>query len=91
MCDVCVHVCLCVSVYFGVCVHIYIYIYIYIYIFYMLPEARAIFLDRFTMCSSCKQEFVDCPIVDEERNGLNGLAHLRGIVTFSLSRLSIVM
>ncbi len=82
----------CTRVYGGVRVRVLcVYIYIYIYIFYMLPEARAIFLNRFTMCSSCKQEFVDCPIVNEERNGLNGLAHLRGIVTCSLSRLSIVM
>jgi hypothetical protein len=49
-------------------------------------EARAIFLNLFTVCSSCKWKFVVCPFVDEETdgiypfanglNGLNGLAHL---------------
>ncbi len=46
-------------------------------------EAQAIFLNPFTVCSLCKQNFVVCPFVDEETkssypfaNGLNGLAHL---------------
>jgi hypothetical protein len=48
-----------------------IFIYIYIYI-YMLgkTEALAIFLNPFTFCLPCK-----CPFVDEETNGLNGIAH----------------
>ncbi len=43
----------------------------------------AIFLNSFTVCSSCKGKFVVCPFVDEEINriylfakGLNGLAYL---------------
>jgi hypothetical protein len=49
-------------------------------------EAKAIFLDPFTLCSECKWKFVVCPLVDEETNGsypfanglnvLNGFAHL---------------
>jgi hypothetical protein len=49
-------------------------------------EALAIFPNPFTVCSSCKREFVVCPFVDKETNrsylfanglnGLNGLAHL---------------
>jgi hypothetical protein len=52
-------------------------------------EAQAIFLNPFTVCTSCKWKFVVCPFVDEETirsypfanklkrlNGLNGLAHL---------------
>jgi hypothetical protein len=51
-------------------------------------KAQAIFLNPFTVCSSCKRKFVVCPFVDEETNGSfpfadglngprNGLAHLR--------------
>ncbi len=32
-------------------------------------EAQAIFLNPFTICSSCKQKFVVCPFVDEDTNG----------------------
>jgi hypothetical protein len=46
-------------------------------------EAHAIFLNTFTVCSSCKWKFVICSFVDEETNGsypfangLIGLAHL---------------
>ncbi len=46
-------------------------------------EIQAIFLNPFTVGSSCKRKFVVCPFVDEEpngtylfANGLNGLAHL---------------
>ncbi len=46
-------------------------------------EAKAIFLDPFTACSSSKWKFVVCPFVVEDTNrsypfanGLNGLAHL---------------
>ncbi len=46
-------------------------------------EAQAIFLNPFTVCSSCKQKFVVCPFADEETdgsypfaNGPNGVAHL---------------
>jgi hypothetical protein len=45
-------------------------------------EAEAIFLNPFTVSSSCEQQFVVCPFVDEETsgsypfvNGLDGLAH----------------
>jgi hypothetical protein len=76
------------------CIYIYIFtIYIYIYINIYLcfhykrkSEAQAIFLNLFTVCSSCKRKFVVCPFVYEETNGsypfasglngLNGLAHL---------------
>jgi hypothetical protein len=45
---------------------------------------NAIFLNPFTVCSSCKVKFVACLFVDKEtngsypfkKNGLNGLAHL---------------
>ncbi len=46
-------------------------------------EAQLIFLNKFSICSSCKQKFVVCPFVHKETNGhypfanrLNGLAHL---------------
>jgi hypothetical protein len=46
-------------------------------------EALPVFLNAFTVCSSCKRTFVLCPFVDEETsgsypfsNGQNGLAHL---------------
>jgi hypothetical protein len=32
-------------------------------------EAHALFLDPFTVCSSCKRKFVVCPFVDERTNG----------------------
>jgi hypothetical protein len=47
----------------------------------------AIFLNLFTVCSSCKWKFVVCPFVDEETkgsnpfaNGRNGLNKLNGLV-----------
>jgi hypothetical protein len=59
---------------------------IYIYIcchFKRKMEAQAIFLNPFTVCSSCNWKFVICPFVDKEINGsypfsnrLNGLSHL---------------
>jgi hypothetical protein len=49
-------------------------------------NAQAIFLNPFTVCSSCKWNFIVCPFVEEETNGcypfakglngLSGLAHL---------------
>jgi hypothetical protein len=46
-------------------------------------EALAIFLNPFTICSSCKQKLVVCPFVDEETNGNNpfpnGLNGLNGL------------
>jgi hypothetical protein len=49
-------------------------------------EAQAIFLNPFTVCSSCKKKVVICPFVEKETNGscpfanglilLNELAHL---------------
>jgi hypothetical protein len=51
----------------------------------MLPfqtEAQAIFVNAFTVFSSCKRKFVVCPFVNKETNGnypsngLNGYAHL---------------
>jgi hypothetical protein len=45
-------------------------------------EDQVIFLNLFTVCSSCKQKFVVCQLVDEESNEnypfanrLNGLVH----------------
>ncbi len=32
-------------------------------------KAQAIFLNLFTVCSSCKWKFVVCPLVDEKTNG----------------------
>ncbi len=49
-------------------------------------EAQLIFLNPFTVCSSCIQKFISCPFVDEETkgsypfaNGLNGLNRLNGL------------
>jgi hypothetical protein len=49
-------------------------------------EAQAIFLNLFTVCSSCKQKFVVCMFVDKEANrgyhfanGLNGLNGLKDL------------
>jgi hypothetical protein len=46
-------------------------------------ETKAIFLNPFTVWSSCKWKFVICPFLDKETNGSyplanghNGLAHL---------------
>ncbi len=65
-------------------------LYIYLYI-YLLPisnfkqemKIQAIFLNPFTVYSSCKREFVVCPFADQETNGshpfakgLKGPAHL---------------
>ncbi len=56
--------------------------------------AQAIFLNLFTVCSSCKRKFVVSTFVDEETNasypfakginGLHGLAHLCKLVTVRL-------
>ncbi len=74
--------------------NIYIYIYLYenrtdgkrqlLYVCCIWEmEAQVVFLNPFSICSSCKRKFVVCPFVDEETNGsypvangLNGLAHL---------------
>ncbi len=57
----------------------------------MLPlkwkmEAQAIFLNLFTVCSSCKWKIIICPFVDKEikgsylfANGINGLNRLNGL------------
>ncbi len=62
----------------------------------MLPfkwkaEAKAIFLNQFTVCSSCKRKFVICPFVDEETNGiyllangLNGLLYIIFVLYLSI-------
>jgi hypothetical protein len=49
----------------------------------LITEAQTIFLNLFTICSSCERKFVVSPFVDEETNrsypfanGLKGLAHL---------------
>jgi hypothetical protein len=65
---------------------IYGYIYIYAAVFRKnkrTTEDQAIFLNLFSVCSSCKRKLFVCPFVDEETNGtypfangLNGLAHL---------------
>jgi hypothetical protein len=69
-----------------VCCNQNIFIHICIYIcccFKRKTEAQGIFLNPFTICSSCKQKFVICPFVDKKMNGrslfangLNGFAHL---------------
>ncbi len=59
-------------------IHIYIYIYMlkwqHIYIYRDLSchfkrkvEAEAIFLNSFTVCSSCKQNFVVCMLSKKQR------------------------
>ncbi len=51
----------------------YIYLSIYIYClccyFKQKTDGREIFLNPFTVCSSCKWKFVICPFVSEETNG----------------------
>jgi hypothetical protein len=46
--------------------------------------AQVIFLNPFTVYSSCKRKFVICSFVDEETNGsysfVNGLKGLNGLV-----------
>jgi hypothetical protein len=82
------------SIYIYIYLYVYICIYIYIYIFiYVLccrftkkikwkRKNQVIFLNPFTVCSSCKRKFVVCPLVEETNgscsftNGLNRLAHL---------------
>jgi hypothetical protein len=64
-------------IYIYIYIHIYIHIYTYlqIYILYIFAavsngkrnmEAQAIFLNLFTVCSSCKWKFVVRPFVYEE-------------------------
>jgi hypothetical protein len=38
-------------------------------------EAQAIFLNPFTICSSCKRKIVVCSFVDEQTNGTYPLAN----------------
>ncbi len=75
------------SSFFSVSIYyITVYIYIYIYVKKRKTEAQRIFLNLFTIDSSCKQKFVFFPFVGEETsgsypfanvlNGLKGLAHL---------------
>ncbi len=75
------------NIYISNYVYIYtVYLYIFIYIcccFKRKTEVQAIFLNPFTMCSSCKWKFVICPFANEEKNRsypfasrLNGLPHL---------------
>jgi hypothetical protein len=64
------------------------YVYIYVYKYTTVSNGKwktqglVIFLNPFTVYSSCKRKFVVCPFVDEETkgshlvaNGLNRLAH----------------
>jgi hypothetical protein len=51
-------------------------------------EAQVIFLNPFTVCSSCKQKFVICPFIEKETNGscpflnrLNGLRPSMALTT----------
>ncbi len=77
-----------IYIYIYIYIHIYVDIYgIYLYGYirlYMLPfqretEAQLIFLNPFTICTSCKQKFVVCPFVYEETNGCYLIANgLRG-------------
>jgi hypothetical protein len=58
--------------------------YIYEYIcccFKRKTEAQAIFLNLFTVCSSCKRKFVVCPSVNEETNGSYLFANGRNRLT----------
>ncbi len=73
-------------------IYVHILVHTYTYINYRLKsktEAQAFFFNPFTVCSSYKRKFDDCPFVDKETNGsypfanklnllngLNGLAHL---------------
>ncbi len=78
-----------VCIFIFVCIYIYIWANvkwikenrIYIYNFQQKMEAQAIFLNPFTVVSSCKWKFVVCLFVGKKTNGmlangLNGLAHL---------------
>jgi hypothetical protein len=89
-----------------ICIYVYIYnlynygngIYIYVYIlpFQIENGSQAIFLNPFTVCSSCERKFVVCPFVVETNgsypfpfanrlNGLNGLADLLLFLSLCLS------
>jgi hypothetical protein len=57
-------------IYTYICIKILAYVYIYMLCFKRKSEAQAIFLNQFTICSSCKRKFVICPFVDEETNGI---------------------
>ncbi len=89
-----------IYIYISISLFVYIYVmymymdmymYIYKYIYAAVSNGKqknrspVIFLNPFTVCSSCRRKFVVCPFVYEERNGslhlnrlngLNGLAHL---------------
>ncbi len=58
-----------------------------------ITEDQAIFLNPFTVCSSCKRKFVVCSCVDEEKNGsypfANGLNGLTGLKSTCPSMLAI--
>jgi hypothetical protein len=53
---------------------------IYLLLLQTKCEARAIFLNSFTICSLCKRKFVVSSLIDEEKNGsypfANGLTDL---------------
>ncbi len=82
--------CVCVFIYIYIYIYTYIYIYIYsIFISYYFKQiiesgSPAIFLNPFTVCSSCKWKFFVGPFVDKETNGIysfaNGLNTLNGLV-----------
>ncbi len=51
------------------------YVFINMSRFKWKAEAQTIFLDQFTVYSSCQQKFVICLFVDEETNGLYPFAN----------------
>jgi hypothetical protein len=76
--------------YLYICIYLYLYVYhIYIYGYGAVSkekrktEARAIFINPCTICSSCKWKFIVCPSVDKDTNGsypfANGLNRLNGL------------
>jgi hypothetical protein len=55
------HISLSIYVYISIDLSLYLYIYCYIYIYCAVPygkRTQAIFLNLFTVCSSCKRKFV---------------------------------
>ncbi len=64
-----------ISIYIYISIYVFIHTSISIFTVYICcrvkqkTEAQAIFLNPFSVCSSCKRKFVVCPFVYEETNG----------------------
>jgi hypothetical protein len=79
-----IHIYIYINIYTYTYTHKHIYIYIYAALSNGKTEAKAIFLNPFTVCSSCKQKPIFCLFADEETNRsdplANGLNRLNGLI-----------